>query len=150
MRISTSQIFQQGIDAMLKQQRELTETELQVATGMISEGKFDYRPDIRNKDELGDRLLVAVGRKPYTEGLLASIPRLSRRVDSLKGIKGSIPSFIDPPRGCRFHPRCGHAMSVCRKEKPFLEETSPGHRTACFLYQSSWPKTSQPGEVSVG
>jgi len=81
---------------------------------------------------------------PYTQGLLASIPRLSRRVDSLVGIKGSIPSFIDPPMGCRFHPRCDHAMGVCRKEKPLLEETSPDHRTACFLYES---KTSQPREV---
>jgi oligopeptide/dipeptide ABC transporter ATP-binding protein len=74
---------------------------------------------------------------PYTQGLLASIPRLSRRVDSLVGITGSIPSFIDPPMGCRFHPRCEQAMDICRKVKPLLQEMDPGHRTACFLYESS-------------
>ncbi len=76
---------------------------------------------------------------PYTRGLLKSIPRLSRRVDSLVGIKGSIPSFIEPPQGCRFHPRCDQAMDICRKVKPLLEEVKPGHRTACFLYDPSWP-----------
>jgi oligopeptide/dipeptide ABC transporter ATP-binding protein len=79
---------------------------------------------------------------PYTRGLLASIPRLSRRFDSLVGIQGSIPSFIDPPMGCRFHPRCEHAMDICRELKPLLEETGPGHRTACFLFESSRPDKS--------
>lgn len=83
---------------------------------------------------------------PYTRGLLKSIPRLSRRIDPLVGINGSIPSFIEPPKGCRFHPRCGHAMDICRKEKPLLEETGPGHRTACFLYESSWPNRSDESQ----
>lgn len=81
---------------------------------------------------------------PYTKGLLKSIPRLARRVDSLVGIKGNIPSFLDPPRGCRFHPRCPHAMDICRQEKPILGELKPDHRAACFLHETSWPDGVSP------
>jgi len=77
---------------------------------------------------------------PYTRGLLRSIPRLARRVDSLVGIPGGIPSFLDPPPGCRFHPRCPQAMDICRRVKPLLAELKPGHRAACFLYETSWPE----------
>jgi oligopeptide/dipeptide ABC transporter ATP-binding protein len=77
---------------------------------------------------------------PYTKGLLRSIPNLSRREEKLVGITGSIPDFIDPPKGCRFHPRCPHAMNVCREVKPLLEEIAEEHQVACFLYESSWPE----------
>ena len=76
---------------------------------------------------------------PYTKGLLRAIPNLSSREGKLVGIKGSIPDFIYPPKGCRFHPRCPHAMNVCREVKPLLEEIEEEHRVACFLYESSWP-----------
>ncbi len=75
---------------------------------------------------------------PYTKGLLRSIPNLSRRKEALVGIKGSIPDFIDPPKGCRFHPRCDYAMDVCRQEKPILNEIDGDHQVACFLFESSW------------
>lgn len=75
---------------------------------------------------------------PYTKGLLRSIPNLSRRKEALVGIKGSIPDFIDPPKGCRFHPRCDYAMDVCRQEKPILNEIDGDHQVACFLFKSSW------------
>jgi oligopeptide/dipeptide ABC transporter ATP-binding protein len=76
---------------------------------------------------------------PYTRGLLEAIPNLARRKETLRGIRGSIPNFIDPPKGCRFHPRCDHAMDICRKVKPLLKEMDAGHRVACFLYETSWP-----------
>ena len=80
---------------------------------------------------------------PYTQGLLKSIPNLSERKESLVGIEGSIPSFINPPNGCRFHARCQHAMSVCREIKPLLESIyskhESQHRVACFLHDASWP-----------
>lgn len=71
---------------------------------------------------------------PYARGLLRSIPKLKRRDDSLQGIAGSIPSFITPPRGCRFAPRCPDVMDRCMTVKPPLAEVRPGHHCACHLY----------------
>jgi oligopeptide/dipeptide ABC transporter ATP-binding protein len=83
---------------------------------------------------------------PYTRGLLRSIPNLARREDTIVGIRGSIPNFIEPPQGCRFHPRCDHAMDVCRTVKPILNDVETDHQVACFLYESSWPSDSRPKE----
>jgi oligopeptide/dipeptide ABC transporter ATP-binding protein len=83
---------------------------------------------------------------PYTQGLLRSIPNLTRRENSLVGIEGSIPDFITPPGGCRFHPRCAHAMDICRRVKPLLMDIETHHGVACFLFDSSWPEGSRPIE----
>ena len=80
---------------------------------------------------------------PYTKGLLRAIPNLSSREGKLVGITGSIPDFIDPPKGCRFHPRCPHAMSVCKEVKPLLKEIADEHQVACFLYEPSWPEAAR-------
>jgi peptide/nickel transport system ATP-binding protein len=71
---------------------------------------------------------------PYTQGLLASIPRPDATKLELTSIKGSVPNLITPPTGCRFHPRCPKAFERCPKEKPTLVEFSPGHFVECFLY----------------
>ena len=76
---------------------------------------------------------------PYTRGLLASIPKLKKRDASLEGIEGSIPSFITPPMGCRFAPRCHKAMDICQQAKPALTEVEPGHACACHLYPACRP-----------
>ncbi len=68
---------------------------------------------------------------PYTKGLLEAIPMPGR---PLKYIPGTVPNLINPPSGCRFHPRCPHAMDICKEKKPKLVEIEPGHRVACFLY----------------
>ena len=81
---------------------------------------------------------------PYTKGLLQSIPNLSKRKETLRGIRGTIPNFIDPPEGCRFHPRCDHAMDICRRVKPILNGIDRGHEVACFLFESSWPSGGLP------
>jgi peptide/nickel transport system ATP-binding protein len=70
---------------------------------------------------------------PYTQGLLASVPKVSQ-TGELATIPGTVPNLIDPPSGCRFHPRCPHAMEVCRGVKPPTSEHSPGHWVACYLY----------------
>ncbi len=70
---------------------------------------------------------------PYTQGLLRSVPRLEQ-AEQLSTIPGTVPSLIDPPSGCRFHPRCPHAMEVCRGKKPATVEHAPGHFVACYLY----------------
>jgi peptide/nickel transport system ATP-binding protein len=71
---------------------------------------------------------------PYTQGLLASIPRPDITKLELTSIKGSVPNLISPPTGCRFHPRCPKAFERCPQEKPPLVEFSPGHFVECFLY----------------
>ena len=71
---------------------------------------------------------------PYTVGLLASIPLLDREADELDEIPGTIPNLIRPPEGCRFHPRCSHAMEVCRRDAPAMIEVEEGHGVACHLF----------------
>jgi peptide/nickel transport system ATP-binding protein len=71
---------------------------------------------------------------PYTQGLLASVPRPDVVSQELTSIKGSVPDLISPPSGCRFHPRCPYAFDRCPKEKPMLTEVSPGHLVSCFLH----------------
>ena len=57
---------------------------------------------------------------PYTWGLLGSLPRLDADVERLVQIQGSPPSLLNPPRGCRFHPRCPYVMDVCKTQDPAL------------------------------
>ena len=70
---------------------------------------------------------------PYTQALLAEVPRLDRRKRSFAPVKGEIPSPLDPPKGCHFHPRCPRAMDRCRSEPPALKAIAPGRRSACHL-----------------
>jgi len=70
---------------------------------------------------------------PYTQALLAEVPRIESRHRDFEPIKGEIPSPLDPPPGCHFHPRCPHAMARCRAEVPVLKEVAPGHLSACHL-----------------
>jgi peptide/nickel transport system ATP-binding protein len=72
---------------------------------------------------------------PYTWGLLGSLPRIGVDVDRLTQIPGSPPSLLNPPEGCRFHPRCEFVMPVCRTTQPELRPVPghPGHLDACHL-----------------
>jgi oligopeptide/dipeptide ABC transporter ATP-binding protein len=80
------------------------------------------------------RALFATPRHPYTEGLLASIPRLDQPRERLRSIPGSVPPATAWPTGCRFHPRCPYAWDKCRSEEPPLLETgTPGHSARCWL-----------------
>jgi peptide/nickel transport system ATP-binding protein len=65
--------------------------------------------------------------------LLANVPTLESRKKSFALIKGEIPSPIDPPTGCHFHPRCPHTSSRCKAEIPQLKELSSGCWSACHL-----------------
>ena len=71
---------------------------------------------------------------PYTQGLLAAIPRPDAVRGELSSIKGSVPNLIYPPSGCRFHPRCPSVFERCPLSKPPLVEARPGHYVECFLY----------------
>jgi peptide/nickel transport system ATP-binding protein len=77
--------------------------------------------------------LFAAPNHPYTQALLAEVPRLDERRKNFAALKGEIPSPLDPPPGCHFHPRCPHAMARCREEAPALRDIAPGHRAACHL-----------------
>lgn len=70
---------------------------------------------------------------PYTQALLGEIPRLDNRRRRFSPVKGEIPSPLDPPSGCHFHPRCPHASARCRQERPELREIAPGRSSACHL-----------------
>ncbi|MDB5778270.1 MAG: Oligopeptide/dipeptide transporter, ATP-binding protein-like protein [Polaromonas sp.] len=70
---------------------------------------------------------------PYTQALLASAPKLEARKTEFFAVQGEIPSPLNPPSGCHFHPRCPHAMPRCSAEKPALKEVSPAHFSACHL-----------------
>jgi peptide/nickel transport system ATP-binding protein len=71
---------------------------------------------------------------PYTQGLLAAIPRPDVTRGELSTIEGSVPNLIYPPSGCRFHPRCPSAFEKCPTYKPPLVEARPSHYVECFLY----------------
>ncbi|MEX5571336.1 ABC transporter ATP-binding protein [Pseudomonas lijiangensis] len=77
--------------------------------------------------------LFARANHPYTQALLAQIPRFDVRSARYDAIKGEIPSPLNPPAGCHFHPRCPHATARCREEVPTLREVAPGHLSACHL-----------------
>ncbi|WP_150585922.1 ABC transporter ATP-binding protein [Pandoraea communis] len=70
---------------------------------------------------------------PYTQALLAEIPRIDVRHKTFSAIRGEIPSPIAPPGGCHFHPRCPHAMPRCRTEVPTLRGVAINHVSACHL-----------------
>ena len=71
---------------------------------------------------------------PYTQGLLASIPRLDQEADRLYTIKGNVPNLHDMPKGCRFCTRCPYAAQRCRTEQPPAYSVD-GHEVKCFLYE---------------
>jgi len=78
--------------------------------------------------------LFAAPYHPYTEGLLQAIPSVDKDRDSLLVIPGVVPRLINPPGGCRFHPRCTKRFDPCDNIVPELFEVGPGHEVACHLY----------------
>jgi peptide/nickel transport system ATP-binding protein len=77
--------------------------------------------------------LFAAPNHPYTRALLAEVPRIDIRRRRFEPIKGEIPSPLDPPPGCHFHPRCPLAMARCKVERPALKVITPGRTSACHL-----------------
>ncbi len=71
---------------------------------------------------------------PYTEGLLRSIPQLDVMTERLQAIDGTVPSALDPPSGCRFHPRCRYARAPCAEIVPPLVAVGPDRVAACIRH----------------
>jgi peptide/nickel transport system ATP-binding protein len=77
--------------------------------------------------------LFASPHHPYTRALLDAVPRIDQQ-EALQSIAGSVPNLVDPPPGCRFHPRCPHAMPICRERFPAMVAVGTGHEVACYLF----------------
>jgi len=77
--------------------------------------------------------LFQAPRHPYTRALLEAVPRLHQE-GPLQSIEGAVPNLVDPPSGCRFHPRCPDAKAICRRHFPETVAMGPGHTVACYLY----------------
>jgi len=75
--------------------------------------------------------LFETPRHPYTRALLDAVPKFEMQGE-LHSIEGNVPNLVTPPPGCRFHPRCPHAMDVCRKTIPEMKEVKRGHMVACY------------------
>jgi oligopeptide/dipeptide ABC transporter ATP-binding protein len=106
--------------------------------------------NLGNVAQLADRITVMYGGNmaevaqaqelfdnplhPYTQGLLASIPNIKLDQPKLETMPGSPPDLVSPPPGCVFHPRCSHAMDVCRERKP-QPLKQDGHLVSCWLYR---------------
>ena len=75
--------------------------------------------------------LYADPRHPYTQKLLATVPRLGKIRDDLPAIMGQVPDMAVPPSGCAFHPRCDLASEVCRTQDPDIRSPRPGSTVAC-------------------
>jgi peptide/nickel transport system ATP-binding protein len=77
-------------------------------------------------------------KHPYTQRLMNSFPSVSGARSEMLGIPGSPPNLIDPPSGCRFHPRCTVAIAgICQQVRPVLREVAPGHFGACHLLEQA-------------
>ncbi len=83
--------------------------------------------------------IFAKPNHPYTRVLLQEVPRLENRRIDFHPVKGEIPSPLDPPSGCHFHPRCPFVMKRCRDQAPSLSAIAPGHHSACHL---NFPESS--------
>jgi len=108
--------------------------------------------DIATVRQIADRMIVMYAGKiveistmekilqkplhPYTKGLFNSVltPEPEVRKRGISVIPGAPPNLINPPSGCRFHPRCPHVMEVCKEREPELREVEEGSKVACFLY----------------
>ncbi|WP_282610362.1 ABC transporter ATP-binding protein [Pelagibius sp. Alg239-R121] len=77
--------------------------------------------------------LFAAPNHPYAQALLSEVPRLDQRKRDFQPIKGEIPSPLDPPPGCHFHPRCPQSFGPCSSARPVLKSIGPDRISACHL-----------------
>lgn len=105
-----------------------------------------YAGTIVEEGSAGDVLKRPV--HPYTIALYQCLPH-GRQAEELKTIPGSVPDLIDPPAGCRFHPRCSHVMEICAREKPAAIAVAQGHTVACHLIGGA-SSAEVPGQREAG
>ena len=107
--------------------------DLGVVSGMCDNICVMYAGRIVEKARTDD--LFDDPKHPYTHGLIRSVPRLDKSTqERLYSIPGTPPGLIDIPECCPFHPRCGHAMDICRRKYPDEVDFGNGHSASCWLY----------------
>ena len=128
----------QVLELMATQQRErfmamvLITHDLGVVAGRADEIAVMYAGRIVEKSPANE--LFANMKMPYTEALLSSIPKLGDATHTrLATIPGRPPDLVNPPKGCKFAPRCAYAQDKCREEEPPLVEVTPGHEYRCWF-----------------
>ncbi|GCF95341.1 peptide ABC transporter ATP-binding protein [Enterococcus florum] len=83
------------------------------------------------------REILDTPKHPYTEGLIAAIPKMQEQKEPLNSIDGIVPRLDDMPKGCSFHPRCPYAMDVCKEKRPALSDLENGRKVRCFKYSDA-------------
>jgi len=86
--------------------------------------------ELADKNEIFDNPL-----HPYTEALLSAVPSFKSKAKGRILLRGDVPSPLNPPPGCHFHPRCHRVLSICNKVKPKFIELADGHFVSCHLYK---------------
>ena len=129
-------IVQKGVLGMIREvQRELKSSMIFVTHDMAVHAHLCDRLGVmyagRLIEEAPTAQVFSRPRHPYTTHLIASLPRIGQ-TSKVQALHGAPPNLADPPRGCRFHPRCPLAMAQCSQQTPAFAEVSPGHRVACF------------------
>lgn len=132
-------VVQRGVIQLIKKiKEEQQNTLIMVTHDMSIHANLCDRLAVMYAGEIveeGDvQSIFSAPKHPYTTMLLDSLPKVgdsSARVSA----PGAPPSLVDPPEGCRFHPRCPHVMERCRVESPVLNGLGNGHRVACFLQE---------------
>jgi peptide/nickel transport system ATP-binding protein len=130
-------VVQKDVLGMIRQiQREMGSSVLFVTHDMGVHAALTDRLGImyagRLVEEAPTRRLFAAPLHPYSQHLIASLPRIGD-AGRRKSLEGSPPNLADPPTGCRFHPRCPLARDVCRASVPPIIAAGEGHRVACHV-----------------
>jgi oligopeptide transport system ATP-binding protein len=96
------------------------------------------------------RSLFAAPRHPYTQALLSAIPLPEPGLKRERVLlQGDVPNPINPPSGCRFHPRCVHAQAVCSPQSPVLADTAQGQQVACWMHVAGSDHPLAPASPSA-
>ena len=117
--------------------------DLGVVSGMCNRICVMYAGRMVERADTDD--LFRDAKHPYTRGLIHSVPRIDKTTqERLYSIPGTPPSLINIPECCPFHPRCEHAMDICRRTYPDETDFGNGHGASCWLYGGeSKPSTAE-------
>ncbi len=134
-------VVQRGVLHLLKDiQAESRNTVLLVTHDMAVHANVADRVAImyagRLVEEAPTETIFNAPRHPYTQHLIGSLPMIGDK-SSKASLGGSPPNLANPPEGCRFHPRCPHAMDLCRAQAPEMVDLGGGHRAACHLLREA-------------